>query len=373
MIMSENGKKTETSGVVLAPAGHFVFRSYDPVEGISAEEAREAALLAFEEEAPYPVEQLACGHYEDSSGRVAVWGCDRAVLPEAGKGGFLFPEFFALFGWGREEGTVEILESAEGGALLFFDKGGPLPTEIIGLRSDPGEPAFANEVGAAFRFLNRSLPDLDSIPRLSVSEVSSDSRGRFEAVVTLTDGAAKSWTLADESVWGADLRPTDEIKKFRTEKVAAERIWLGTRIAAGFLVFVGLLQIVSWTFGFWVGQKEETRQQQAPLVAGVEERANLASRLKDLGESRLSVFERLGDLNLARPDGIQFLDVRFDEPDVFRIEGRVNNVRVLNEFVSRLRSDARFVVKDAPPPRTRDGRVEFELAVQIPGGMGGQG
>jgi len=403
--VNEKEKIAQFSGVVLAPSRHFVFRSFEPVEGITGEESLEAALLAFEEEAPYPVDQLARGVFADASGRVVVWGCDRAVLPPSGGDAFVLPEFFPLIGWERERGAVEILESEQGGALLFFDEGGTLPTDVIGLRAKAavessapeeedavppetesgvggenegsgGSPEAAldeQEIQAAFRFLGRNVPGLESIPRLRLIRVSVDSRGRFEALVAVDGSADRTWALSDEPLWAADLRPTEESKRYRAQKTAGERIWLGARIAAGFLIVVALAQVLSWIFGYWVDRKESLLSTQAPLVASVEERANLASRLKDLGESRLSVFERLGDLNLARPEGIQFLDVRFDEPDLFRIEGRVANVRVLNEFVGRLRSDPRFVVTEAPPPRTRDGRVEFGLSVRVPGQEGGRG
>ncbi len=355
------------------PASHFVFQSFEPVEGISPSEAEEAAMLSFEEELPFAPEQVAIGLFSEEGGRVAVWGCEQGVLPEAGSDEFLFPEFFPLLGWVRTRGAVECFEGEEGSCLLFFDEGGTIPTELIGLRNTAGDPEFAGEIESTFRFLGRSPPDLESMTRLSLKRVAADSRGRFEAVVSSTDGEERTWTLSGEPLWGADLRPSEEIKRFRSEKQSAERIWIGAQVAAGLLILAALGQFMLWGVGAWVNAKEDRQNTQAPLVRAVEERADLAARLKDLGESRISVFERLGDLNLARPDGIQFLDVQFDEPDLFRVEGRVANVRILNEYVDRLRTNTRFEVTDSPPPRTRDGRVEFELSIRAPnhGGQAG--
>lgn len=371
--MNEKGKKGEGGRVVLAASRHFVFQSFEPVEGILPNEAEEAAVLAFEEELPFPGEQVAIGVYSDVAGRVAVWGCDRSVLPECGGDEFLLPEFFPLLGWSRKNGTIEYLETVEGGCLLFFETGGVIPSEVIGLQSAPDSPEFRSEVESSFEFLGRKFLGIDSLTKVSIQKVSADSRDRFVAVVLYPDGEERSWSVADDSLWKADLRPTEEIQKFRTDKKSAERIWVGARIAAAFILFLIVGQGLLWGLDYWVDGKESTQRQLAPRVRSVEERADLAARLNDLGESRVSVFERLGDLNLVRPDGIQFLDVTFDEPDTFRVEGRVTNVRVLNEFVERLKSDERFSLTDAPPPRTRDGRVEFELSVRVPNQGGGQG
>jgi hypothetical protein len=316
---------------------------------------------------------VAVGVYAGADGRVAVWGCENSILPDAAGDEFLFPEFFPLFGWNREKGVIEIFDGQEGGCLLFFDQGGSLPTDIVGLNSLSEDPGFQAEVESSFLFLGRTFRGMDSLHKLTLEEAASDSRGRFRAVVAGPEGENHSWSTSDESLWKADLRPSDEILNFRKEKKAGERIWLGARIAVGFVLLLCLGQVALWGLDYWVGQKEDTRQLQAPLVQGVEERANLASRLNDLGESRVSVFERLGDLNLVRPDGIQFLDVKFEEPDIFQVEGRVTNVRILNEFVDRLKTDSRFLVTEAPAPRSRDGRVEFDLSVRVPNQKGERG
>lgn len=364
--MNEKGKIEGQRGIVLVPARHFVFQSFEPVEGIQQSEAIESAVLSFEESVPYPLDQTASGHFADPSGRVVIWGCETAVLPTAGSDEFLLPEFFPLLGWEREPGTIEYLESDEGGCLLFFDAGGLLPTDVVGLHANTDDSAANSGIESTFSFLARSFPGWEALTRVSLVEASSDSRGRFQSRVSYADGQIRSWDLSGESLWAADLRPATEIQRFRNEKKSAERIWVGAKVAAVLIVLLCLAQGLLWGFQHWVTRKEATEQSQAPMVRAVEERADLASRLNDLGESRVSVFERLGELNLARPDGIQFLDVNFDEPDIFRIEGRVTNVRVLNEYVDLLKSDGRFSVTAAPPPRSRDGRVEFELSVQVP-------
>tara|TARA_R100000027_G_scaffold61790_1_gene53413 strand:- start:13646 stop:14791 length:1146 start_codon:yes stop_codon:yes gene_type:complete len=370
--MKEKGNQDDPRGVLLVSARHIVFQSFDPVDGISPEEAEESALLSFEEELPFAVEQVATGVYSDDSGRVVIWGCSAAMLPEAGRDEFLFPEFFPLLGWDREPGSVELLEGNEGDCLVFFDEGGSLPNDIVGLPATESESELLAEIEAAFLFLERPFSGVDSFQKAKVEEVTADSSGKFSARVNVY-GIEKRWTRVGESLWRADLRPTAQILQFRKEKKSAERIWKGAQFAAIFLLILILAQGGLWGLQHWVGKKEETRERQAPLVQAVEERANLAARLNDLGESRVSVFERLGDLNLVRPDGIQFLDVEFEEPDMFRIEGRVTNVRVLNDFISRLKEDFRFTVTDAPSPRTRNGRVEFELSVQVPNQKGGRG
>ena len=162
------------------------------------------------------------------------------------------------------------------------------------------------------------------------------------------------------------MRPIGEIERFRAEKKSGERIWWSAKAVAGFLVALLLAQGVLWGFASWVEGREARQRALEPEVRAVEERADLAARLGDLGESRISVFERLGEMNLLRPNGIQFLSVEFREPDQFEIEGRTSEVRVLNEYIEKLRGDSRFLIREAPRPRSRDGRIEFVLAVRVP-------
>lgn len=365
--MKEKGNGNGASGVVLAAPGHFVFQFSDPVEGISPAEAEASARLAFEEESPFPPEAIAVGTAVGADGGVAVFGCETAALPEAGSGGFLLPAFLPFFGWEREAGAVELAETEEGVAVLFFDRGGRLPSDLVGFgkREEDGEPPW-EEIEGTFAFLGRSWPGEDALPRLRLEAVAADSRGRFSAAVTDGDGRRHAWEAPADTLWKADLRPEDEIRRLRAERTAGERIWKAAGIAAGLLVFLVVAQAVLWGVGAWVDRLEEREAARAPRVSLVQERADLATRLADLGESRISVFQRLGELNLVRPNGIQFLTVEFAEPDLFEIEGRVNEVRVLNEYIEKLEADPRFLVSEAPRPRSRDGRIEFELGVRVP-------
>lgn len=362
-----SGEKQELSGrVVFVPAHLVVYQYFEAVEGISDEEAEEAALLAFEEESPFPPEQIATGRIVSSDGAVAVWGCEENSLPEAGSDQFLLPEFFPLLSFSRDAGACEICETANGSFVLIFDQAGSLPTEIIGFSNRTADSSFWDDVEGAFRFLGRRWPGKDGFKRLGIREVSADSRGKFRSVTEIGDEDQFEWSLQGQSLWKADLRASELIQEFISQKKAGERLWLGAKVAAAILLLVFLSQGVLFALNFWVAGKERKESAQGPDVRAVEERANLVSRLGDLGESRVSVFERLGQLNLLRPNGVQFLSVEFEEPDQFTVEGRVTQVGVLNEYMDRLTADPRFLLVELPRPRSRDGRVEFELEVRVP-------
>ncbi len=369
-----NGQESEknTDGVVLTSPGLFVYRCFDPVEGIPAEEAEESARLDFEEQSPYAPEQLAVGVVTDGDGRVGVFGCERSALPAASRDQFLLPGFFPFFGWEREPGTVEKIEAGGGGALLFFDRGGKVPSDLVGLAGS-GESDDSAEIAEVLEALGRPDVEDSAIRRLSLDGAGADSRGRFRAVAVDDEGARREWSTGERVLWKADLRPTGEIERFRADKKSGERIWWAARAVAGILIALVLAQGILWGFASWVEGREALREVREPQVAAVEERADLAARLGDLGESRISVFERLGELNLLRPNGIQFLSVEFREPDWFEVEGRTSEVRVLNEYIEKLGNDSRFIISEAPRPRSRDGRIEFVLAVRVPAAGKGAG
>jgi hypothetical protein len=364
--MSEKEKNEKNEGIVLAASHLFVFQSYEPVSGISKSESEEAAILAFEEESPFPAEQIARGLFFGKDGRVALWGCEQTALPTADGDDYLFPEFYPFFGWERQIGSVEFGITPSGGCLLFFDAGGSVPTEMLGMNCTPEDERFREELRASLLFLGRSVEVMETLHQITLRSVSADSHGKMTAVVERDGEADITWQVEGEGLWQADLRPTSEIQKFRADKRSGERIWLVAKMAAIFLVLLLFGQSSLWGLNFWIEGKEAKETSQSSQVRAIEERADLASRLRDLGESRISVFERLGELNLLRPTGIQFLTVEFEEPDLYKVDGRVTEVRILNQYTEQLRADPRFVIVEALPPRSRDGRVEFEISVRVP-------
>ncbi len=367
--MNEKEDLKEWNGVVLAPPSPFVFQCQEPVDGMLASEAEEAARLAFEEESPFPSEQVGTGLLSDASGKIGIYGCERSKLPETEDSQFLVPAFFPFLGWDRGAGSVEVVVAGNGCSVLAFEQGGSIPSEVVGFEMAEEEIPW-DEIGETVRYLGIAWPGREGVPVLRLKEAVADSRGRFTARVETEDGAERTWAAGPDVLWKADLRPREELQRLRAERATGERIWKGSLITVAFLGLLLLAQGVLWGLDLWVESREDRVVAQSEAVTRVEERAILAQRLAGLGQSRLSVFEKLGELNLLRPEGVQFVKVEFSEPDRFLVEGRAPRIRIYNSYVERLQGDPRFTIGEMNTPRSRDGRIDFELDVRVGEGGG---
>lgn len=361
--------------VVYVPSLRLIYLARAPREDLDSGEAGEALQLEFEENAPLPVDQLATGLLEDrAGGRLAVVGCAREALPDEGEDTFVLPGFLPFLHEPREAGQCVCACEEVGSSLLFYGETGWLPTEVIGVRSRPGDPEFAEEWAQACSVVGwRGAAAVPPEPLVCLTGgVDSRDRGRF--TVGGGEGERKSevsWELPAEVLWKADLRPSAELAQLREKRRTDERLWHWVRGAAVLLVVALLAQGFLWTLDLSLRQKREQVSAQADRVSSVEERAGLVQRLRDLGGNRPSLFRSLGELNLLRPEEIQFLEVEFSQPGQFLIEGRTSAIRPLNEFAERLGAADQWELVERPRSRSREGRIEFELRVRLASPEGG--
>lgn len=363
--MNGKGDSARQDRAVLVSSSRLVYQCQPPVEGMLDAESEEAARIAFQEESPFSAESIGLGLVRDRNGLIGIYGCERATLPETDENHFLLPDFFPFLGWERDPGAVELADGGSGYALMFFEDGGMVPSDLVGFDPDDnGHPPEA-EIRDTFAYLGIPWPGLEGIPLYRLTEATVDSRGRFSAQVESPDGSARSWDSDPLWLWKADLRDEGELQRLRADQKMGERVWRTGLLAACALGLLAVFQVLLWGFSFWADAREDAIASRAKEVTLVQERGALAQRLGDLGKSRLSVFQKLGELNLLRPEGVQFVEVEFREPDQFRVEGRVPAVRVFNAYMDRLEGDPRFSIGEGQTPRSRDGRVEFELNVRV--------
>ena len=375
--MARGAGKREGSGgkggVVYVPSHHLIYLAGAPREGLSPEEAGEALRLEFEENAPLPVDQLATGLLEDrAGGRLAVVGCGIGALPETREDAFVLPGFLPFLDGTREAGQCVCGWEEEGSSLLFYGETGWLPTEVVGLRSRPGDPGFPEEWEQACSMVGWAGPTEAQPELLECREAGVDSRDRVRFTLGAGEGAdGNGWELGADAVWNADLRPAAVVESVRQQRRTDERVWYWMRGAAALLVLALLVQGWLGFLAFSLRQKREEAAAQADRVAAIEERAGLVQRLRDLGGQQPSLFRSLGELNLLRPEQIQFLEVEFSQPGEFLIEGRTSAIRPLNDFAERIGAANEWELVERPRSRSREGRIEFELRVRLTPPQGG--
>ena len=289
--------------VLLLPDALFFVRSVpvvvDPATdgaGDGASQVANQAELALEVASPFGLAQLYHGHF---------WlpGSDRAVVFAAYRRRFtaeqtsawsgadiVLPTFAAILGGAVEPATTVLLSSAEGLTAVYWEKG-PIPADV---RFQPIPPEATDEERQLAR--NELLRGRESLKIVDLADppVAGPHRGDGEVVFSSGDFVSH---MPAGSAHGLDVRDKGELAALRRSRARDVLLW---RVGVGcvvLFVILALSELALFGGGLWQQARRVKFNAQAPVVAGIMTRQEIADRINDLSTKRLLPIEMLRAVN----------------------------------------------------------------------------
>jgi hypothetical protein len=356
--------------VLLLPDALFFVRSVPMViEPAAAEGAGGAAQVAGQVElsldasSPFALAQLYHGHFwAPGSDHAVVFAAYRrrftAEQTAAWTGADLvLPAFAAILGGSVEPATTVVLSSPEGLTAVHWDEG-PVPTDVWFQPVPPG--ATDEERDRARDDLlrhreSRKIIDLGAPP------TAEPRRGDGEIVFRSGDFLSR---LPAELARGLDVRDKEELAALRRARARDVILW---RIGIGCVAFFGLLALGELALaggGLWQQARRVKFNAQAPVVAGIMTRQEIADRINDLSTKRLLPIEMLQAVSPKSPPySIQFTRASTSGLYTITIEAETPNAGEIKTYQNELEAlpvCANVVIKNQ---QTRDNMATFTLVV----------
>ena len=297
--------------VLLLPDALFFVRSVpavvDPASdggGDGASQVASQVELTLEAASPFGLGQLYHGYFW-------VPGSDRAVVFAAYRRRFtpeqtsawsgadlVLPTFAAIMGGAVEPATTVVLSSPEGLTAVCWDKG-PVPADV---RFQPIPPEATDEERQLAR--KELLRGRESLKIIDLAEppVAGPHRGDGEVVFRSGDFVSR---LPAGSARGLDVRDKEELTALRRSRARDVLLW---RVGVGCVVLFGLLalgELALFGGSLWQRARRVKFNAQAPIVAGIMTRQEIADRINDLSTKRLLPFEMLRAVNPKNLSGPQ--------------------------------------------------------------------
>jgi len=252
--------------------------------------------LALEASSPFGLGQLYHGHFW-------VPGSDRAVIFAAYRRRFtteqtsawsgadlVIPTFAAIMGGAVEPATTVLLGSAEGLTAVYWDKG-PIPADV---RFQPIPPEATDEERQLAR--NELLRGRESLKIIDLADppVAAPHHGDGDVVFRSGDFVSR---IPVGSARGLDVRDKEELAALRRSRARDVLLW---RVGVGCVALFGLLalgELALFGGGLWQKARRVKFNAQAPIVAGIMTRQEIADRINDLSTKRLLPIEMLHAIN----------------------------------------------------------------------------
>ena len=339
------------------------------IEPAAAEGAGGAAQVAGQVElsldasSPFALAQLYHGHFwAPGSDHAVVFAAYRrrftAEQTAAWTGADLvLPAFAAILGGSVEPATTVVLSSPEGLTAVHWDEG-PVPTDVWFQPVPPG--ATDEERDRARDDLlrhreSRKIIDLGAPP------TAEPRRGDGEIVFRSGDFLSR---LPAELARGLDVRDKEELAALRRARARDVILW---RIGIGCVAFFGLLALGELALaggGLWQQARRVKFNAQAPVVAGIMTRQEIADRINDLSTKRLLPIEMLQAVSPKSPPySIQFTRASTSGLYTITIEAETPNAGEIKTYQNELEAlpvCANVVIKNQ---QTRDNMATFTLVV----------
>lgn len=355
--------------VLLLPDALFFVRSVPVVVGPAVADGAGMAVqvadqveLALEASSPFALTNLYYGHFW-------VPGSDHAVVYAAYRRRFtseqtsawagaelVLPTFATVLGAAAEPATTIVLNSPEGLTAVHWDKG-PVPAEIW-FQPVPPEATDEERAGARGELLRRreSVKIID----LATPPVSEARHGDGEIVFRSGDFLSR---VPAESAGGLDVRDKGELAALRRGRARDIALW---RIGVGCVAFFGLLalgELALFGGGLWQQARRVKFNTQAPVVAGIMTRQEIADRIKDLSAKRLLPMEMLEAVN-PQPQTSIFLTRAFTTGlYTLTADAQTKNAEEIKAYQNKLEATpacATVVIKNQ---QSRDNLATFTMIV----------
>lgn len=285
---------------MLLPDALFFVRSVpvvvDPASDNGAVQVASQVELALEASSPFGLAQLYHGHFWAA-------GSDRAVVFAAYRRRFtaeqtavwrgaelVLPTFAAVLGGAVEPATTVVLSSPEGLTAVHWDKG-PVPDAV---RFQPIPPEATDEERLRARTELLRASESKKVIDLTEPPLAEPRRGDGEVVFRSGDFVSR---MPADAARGLDVRDKEELAALRRSRARDVVLW---RVGVGCVVFFGLLAIGELALfggGIWQQARRVKFNAQAPIVAGIMNRQEIADRINDLSTKRLLPIEMLLAVN----------------------------------------------------------------------------
>jgi len=356
--------------VLLLPDALFFVRSVPVViEPAAAEDAAQVASqveLVLDASSPFALAQLYYGHFwAQGSDHAVVFAAYRrrftAEQTAAWTGADLvLPAFAAILGAGVEPATTVVLSSPEGLTAVRWDEG-PVPSDVW---FQPVPPGATDEERARARGDLLRHRESRNIIDLAAPPTAEPRRGDGEIVFRSGDFLSR---LPAELARGLDVRDKEELAALRRARARDVVLW---RIGIGCVAFFGLLALGELALaggGLWQQARRVKFNAQAPVVAGIMTRQEVADRINDLSTRRLLPIEMLQAVHpqLLNPPRPSILFTRASTTGLYTLtaDAETPNAGEIKTYQNELESlpvCANVVIKNQ---QTRDNVATFTLVV----------
>ena len=352
----------EAQPVLLLPSAYFFTEFIAIPEGVTRRELDDFAELTLESASPFSLEALYWGYIiasDDSQLLIFATLKDRLR-----REGF---ENLETYVWVLPDFAVfsERSESAE--ALSLVCNFAMVPTELT---FEPGRNLPASHPVAWFHSDTEPLKQTDGTASVASVRLNEKNQPSFLLYCKDADGAPVSlpaYTLSQETLWRADIRPTafktSERSRRRTSNIILQTLGYAAIFAFVLVILEGIL------FGgkMWLQAKTSRVAEQAPVVRVIEDKQSLLDKLDQVAQNELRPIEILEAANAIRQQlgttGLVYDKVAIEGDNRLIINGEANTINELNAYTDALRDSGAFDLIGNSRPSMRSGKTTFTVTL----------
>lgn len=372
---------TQSTPVQLVPSTFFVASTGSVPRGLRTADTGLYVDGLVDEFSPFPAEQTAWGYLRESGAEevffFAAWREAIQTIADTNdtRTIYIVPQFLALCARAsRKPGWVFIADDT-GLAALHFPNRGRVPDQLRSLYLPEGETGSA----AIWRLRDALLKEIDAgndevedgIFRCTQATIS---RGKsLTFVLEHAAGPSSDFKLRgtrrlgpEAFIYAADVRDTSFLNSERRKRSSARTI---TRLAMGtaaLLVLILGLQIQIWLQEGRAATMTAQVQNQAPIVADLEQKEALIGVVQRYRDDPLRPFDWLMASNEDRPIDLSFGNTRLSRSKSIQISGEAPDVTTINRYRDALQATGQFGNVSITSLNSNQGVVEFSLAMEMP-------
>jgi hypothetical protein len=330
--------------VVLLPDGLFFVRSIPIVldgEGTEGQthEQQVASQVEFALEAasPFPLLNLYYGHYwlpgesyaliyasyrrRFSSDQTEVWSGSDLVCPT----------FIAAVALSAQPSTTVLLSSPEGLTAIHWSSH-RVPNKVV------FEPVVADATDEQKNEIKtRLLKNFESLKVIEINTPIQAAWSSTEGEIDFTLNELTS-TIHSAALKSADVRDKGELASLQKAKARDRILWNGVVAAVGCFALLAVCELILIAGGFWQNTRKIKLNIQAPMVAEIMNRQEVANRINDLSTRRLLPIEMIQAISPKKKsysiyfssvatNGLYGLTVEAQTPNATEIKNYENDLR----------------------------------------------
>ncbi len=361
--LSSQSPETKAPPIALFPSWLFFVENLAAEAGATPEQRREQLALHLESFAPVPAEQLLSGFTSKPRGdSVLCYAAARERCRERLEK--LPPQTlhclpaFAL--WDNADVATprwEWLATEDELTAILIEPDNPLPTRILSwerdgspIDSDDARNALIAECAERKKEIRSTATHKDGIYLFDEQTLDSKKRcgeirlKRLNAGGSLVAAArVLRFTLADDSLWDADIRDAATLSRERKERRHAALCKQALSACGILAVVLAVAQIALWIFGYKTQQLLDKEAEQRPQVADIRAQAKLIADISKVQENKLQTIRTVAVLNAQRPNGVAFSNFSGNGTSgTISVTGTAENITLAKAFEKNLHACGLF-------------------------------